>query len=55
MTGGGGSGAIDLLGEHKDCLTRFGFHALELLAEAQGKRIGLVNETESPKGDLIDG
>ncbi|GIW31728.1 MAG: IS607 family transposase [Meiothermus sp.] len=43
-----------LLVEHRDRLTRFGFHFLELLAEAQGKRIEVVNEAGTPQADLVE-
>jgi len=43
-----------LLVEHKDRLTRFGFPYLELLAEAQGKRIEVVNEAGTPAKDLVE-
>jgi predicted site-specific integrase-resolvase len=43
-----------LLVEHKDRLTRFGFHYLELLAEAHGKRIEVINEAGTPEQDLVE-
>ena len=43
-----------LLVEHKDRLTRFGFHYLEMLLEEQGKRVEVLNEAESPRQDLIE-
>jgi len=42
-----------ILVEHKDRLTRFGFHYLELLAKEQGKEIHVVNEVEDPHDTLM--
>lgn len=39
--------------EHRDRLTRFGFHYLETLLEAQGRKIEVVNVAENDKEDLI--
>jgi predicted site-specific integrase-resolvase len=39
--------------EHRDRLTRFGFHSLETLLEVQGRKIELVNVAENDKEDLI--
>lgn len=39
--------------EHRDRLTRFGFHYLEALLEAQGRTIEVVNVAENDKEDLI--
>lgn len=39
--------------EHRDRLTRFGFHYLETLLEAQGRTIEVVNEASNDKEDLI--
>ncbi len=39
--------------EHRDRLTRFGFHYLETLLEAQGRTIEVVNVAENDKEDLI--
>ena len=39
--------------EHKDRLTRFGFHYLEVLLETQGRVIEVVNVAENEKEDLI--
>lgn len=39
--------------EHKDRLTRFGFHYLETLLAMQNRKIEVVNQLESPKEDLI--
>ena len=44
--------------EHKDRLTRFGYHYLELLVESQGRRIEVINKTNSDDksnvNDLIE-
>jgi predicted site-specific integrase-resolvase len=40
--------------EHKDRLTRFGFHCLEVLLETQGRVIEVVNVAENETEDLID-
>ena len=39
--------------EHRDRLTRFGFHYLEALLEAQGRTIEVTNVAESDKEDLL--
>ena len=39
--------------EHRDRLTRFGFHSLEALLQAQGRIIEVVNLAENDKEDLI--
>jgi putative resolvase len=39
--------------EHRDRLTRFGFHYLETLLEAQGRKIEVVNVAENDKEDLV--
>jgi predicted site-specific integrase-resolvase len=39
--------------EHKDRLTRFGFHYIETLLAVQGRRIEVVNVTENPIEDLM--
>ena len=39
--------------EHRDRLTRFGFHYLETLLETQGRKIEVVNMAENDKEDLI--
>lgn len=40
--------------EHRDRLTRFGFHYLEILAEIEGFEIVVVNKTlDNDKNDLI--
>jgi putative resolvase len=39
--------------EHRDRLTRFGFHSLETLLETQGRKIEVVNVAENDKEDLI--
>lgn len=39
--------------EHKDRLTRFGFNYLSALAKAKGIEIIVIDETESPKEDLM--
>lgn len=39
--------------EHKDRLTRFGFNYIETLLNLQGRKIHVVNVTESSKEDLI--
>jgi predicted site-specific integrase-resolvase len=39
--------------EHRDRLTRFGFHYLEALLETQGRSIEVVNVAENDKEDLI--
>ena len=39
--------------EYRDRLTRFGFHYLETLLQAQGRMIEVVNVAENDKEDLI--
>jgi putative resolvase len=39
--------------EHRDRLTRFGFHYIEALLETQGRKIEVVNIAENDKEDLI--
>lgn len=39
--------------EHRDRLTRFGFHYLETLLEVQGRTVEVVNVAENDKEDLI--
>lgn len=39
--------------EHRDRLTRFGFHYLEALLEAQGRRVEVVNLAENDKEDML--
>ena len=39
--------------EHKDRLTRFGFHSLETLLETQGRTIEVVNQAENDQEDLM--
>jgi putative resolvase len=39
--------------EHRDRLTRFGFHYLQTLLEAQGRQVEVVNLAENDKEDLI--
>lgn len=40
--------------EHRDRLTRFGFHYLEILAEIEGFEIVVVNKTlDNDKNDLM--
>ncbi len=41
--------------EYRDRLTRFGFHYLETLLQAQGRMIEVVNVAENDKEDLIAG
>lgn len=43
-----------LVVEHKERLTRFGFHYLEVLLEEQGKRVRVVNEADTARQDLIE-
>ena len=42
-----------LVVEHRDRLTRFGFHYLETLLETQGRKIEVVNVAENDKEDLM--
>jgi putative resolvase len=39
--------------EHRDRLTRFGFHYIETLLETQGRILEVVNVAENDKEDLI--
>jgi putative resolvase len=39
--------------EHQDRLTRFGFHYIETLLQAQGRTIEVVNWAENDKEDLV--
>lgn len=39
--------------EHRDRLTRFGFHYLETLLEIQGRTIEVMNPAENDKEDLM--
>jgi predicted site-specific integrase-resolvase len=39
--------------EHRDRLTRFGFHYLETLLEAQGRTLEVVNVAENEREDLL--
>jgi predicted site-specific integrase-resolvase len=39
--------------EHRDRLTRFGFHYLQALLEAHGRHVEVVNLAENDKEDLI--
>lgn len=39
--------------EHKDRLTRFGFHYIEKLLAMQGRRIEVINLAENSKEDLM--
>jgi predicted site-specific integrase-resolvase len=47
------TGVTRIVIEHKDRLTRFGFHYLETLLETQGRTIEVVNVAENDKEDLI--
>jgi predicted site-specific integrase-resolvase len=44
---------IRIVVEHRDRLTRFGFHYLETLLAAQGRQIEVVNLAENDKEDLV--
>lgn len=44
---------IRIVVEHRDRLTRFGFHYLETLLESQGRTIEVVNQAENDKEDLM--
>ena len=44
---------IRIVVEHRDRLTRFGFHYLEILLAAQGRQIEVVNLAENDKEDLV--
>lgn len=39
--------------EHRDRLTRFGYHSIETLLQAQGRTVEVVNLAENDKEDLI--
>jgi len=39
--------------EHKDRLTRFGFHYIEQLLAMQGRHIEVINQAENGKEDLV--
>ena len=39
--------------EHRDRLTRFGFHFIETLLANQGRRIEVINEADGAREDLI--
>ena len=39
--------------EHKDRLTRFGFHYIEQLLKMQNRRIEVINQAENGKEDLV--
>lgn len=43
-----------LLVEHKDRLTRFGWHYIQLLEEKQGITIQAVNQSEEKNNEIID-
>lgn len=43
-----------LLIEHKDRLTRFGYHYLEMLCESKNINIIVVNESTTDKDDLVN-
>lgn len=43
-----------LIVEHKDRLTRFGFHYLEMLAKSQGRTIEVVNRSDEDKDGVPD-
>ena len=45
--------ATRIIIEHKDRLTRFGFHYLETLLGIAGRSIEVVNMAENDKDDLI--
>lgn len=42
-----------LVVEHKDRLTRFGFHYLELMVESQGRRIEVINLADEVGDDPV--
>jgi predicted site-specific integrase-resolvase len=42
-----------LVVEHRDRLTRFGFHYIETLLETQGRHIEVVNVAENDKEELL--
>jgi predicted site-specific integrase-resolvase len=39
--------------EHKDRLTRFGFHYIETLLGAKGRRVVVINEADGAREDLV--
>jgi predicted site-specific integrase-resolvase len=39
--------------EHRDRLTRFGFHFIEALLSNQGRRVEVITETDGAREDLI--
>jgi putative resolvase len=43
-----------LVVEHKDRLTRVGFHWFEVLLAAQGRRVVVANRAEEVTADLMD-
>lgn len=43
-----------LIVEHKDRLTRFGYHYIEIIAKTKGIEIIIVNKAESDKEDLLE-
>ncbi len=47
------TGVTRIVVEHRDRLTRFGFHYLEVLLQAQGRTLEVVNLAENDKEDLI--
>lgn len=42
-----------LIIEHKDRLTRFGYNYLQMLADEQGRKIEIINNTENKEEDII--
>ena len=42
----------DAVMEHKDRLTRFGFHYIEQLLKMQNRRIEVIHQAENSKEDL---
>jgi len=42
----------EIIIEHKDRITRFGFNYIQMLCEEQGKKITIINQNEN-KNDLI--
>jgi predicted site-specific integrase-resolvase len=47
------AGVAVIVVEHRDRLTRFGFHYLEALLGMQGRRIEVVNQVENGRDDLM--
>ena len=43
-----------LLVEHKDRLTRFGFHYIQVLLEKNNQKVEVVNEVVEEKQDLVE-